>query len=143
MGKLPVLDHFSKKLFQVGMKEWRVRVIYIENHKYREHFHKIIATDSIEAIKILLKHARNRDENDWDNYLEKNYPNGINNITCSDNSSLISDRFNGIVCDDYDHPCIFSIDPFDGSFKLIGDYPHGFCWDDPTRWVPIRTPCSI
>ena len=122
------LEIFTKELFQVGMREWRVGCI-IEGSENMAFYWRIIASDPNEALILYFTEAFGYDEE----YFNSNYPRSdIQTIESLKNDRYhqyeIPDRWKGVYNNDFTYPQIFRIDPFSGEMELVREYPNGFSW---------------
>ena len=114
------LDGFTKELFQVGLKEWRISYHNRSNPSSIITF-RIVALNSRDALFLLLKALGYSSLYT----IEKMYPNGgIENLKAESKtyiSYVIGEKWDGVLAPKDYHPGIYKIDPYDGGLELIGD----------------------
>ena len=127
---MPKLSHFTKALFNVGMREWRVSKIYLDRGDSTFSLHRIIAPNEREALEIYCLHTTSFDaKEEFDGWFEENED--IHDISKDDPEHEVYDipsKWDGILVPVIDYPQIYEVDPFTGDQKLLAEYPEGFKW---------------
>ena len=118
------LDGFTKELFQIGLKEWRV--LYYDNctprllNQFRIDVFRIVAFNSRDALFMLLRML----DFSSDYITKKIAPgDGIEKLASNfkDYGNFeISEKWNGVFPADH-YPGIYRIDPYDGELTFMGD----------------------
>ena len=120
-SKRPLSD-WTKTLLGLGLKEWRLELLYEDRSNSSCQHKRVVAYNENEAALILLK--------DWsfEEVLEKNWENALISELEKYTDEIItqSEKYWGFPAIKELSPGIYDIDPFDGELTLIEDYPAGF-----------------
>lgn len=122
------LEPLTKEVFGVGLKEWRISVVFVDGSNSSFSVFRIVAPDPRDALRIFSAQifGKESEEDFLDTFEEK----GIDDLEDdSDNTYYIPSNWGGIPCED-ENVALYEIDPFDGSLDLLINYKNKFQWGE-------------
>jgi len=125
MGKLELL---TKEIFGVGLKEWRISVVFVDGSDSSFSVFRIVAPDQIEALRVLSAQifGKESEEDFLENFREKSIDDLVDDESYT---YYINPRWDAKPCDE-ENIAIYEVDPFDGTIDLIKNYKNKFQWKE-------------
>lgn len=127
------LELLTKEIFGVGLKEWRISIVFVDGSDSSFSVYRIVAPDAVEALRILSAQCLGTEsEDDFHASFrsESGNPKSIDDLMDDESYTYyISPNWDAKPSEDEDI-AIYEIDPFDGALDLIRNYKNKFQWEE-------------
>lgn len=122
------LDKITESIFDVGLKEWRISVVFVDGSDSSFSVFRIIAPDKVVALKILSVQifGIENEEEFQDRFGDKS----IDDLNYDEsNTYYLSPKWDEKPSEEMEI-ALYDIDPFDCSFDLLKNYKNKFQWEE-------------